>query len=102
MSGMEDLKKFSGRTNDVVNTLKSLKAFLSDNDDIKANHFLKTKSFCQDIDCMIADVMIQDRKYYDIWKDLESTKKDLKLAMEVIGETAIELKKQYDKEDSDE
>jgi len=96
MSNIEDLKEFSGRTNDVVNTLKSLKSFLSSQYDHKAENYIS------DIDCMIADVMVQDRKYYDMWKDLKSAKKDLRLAMEVIGETAIELKKQYDKEDSDE
>lgn len=96
MSNYEQPKEFSGRTNDIRNTLKEVKNyFLSHEIDPSDKHFI------QDIDFLIMDVMEQDRLYYILWSTHKDTETKLKAAKEIIGDLVVEMKLVDDEEDSE-
>ena len=94
MSNYEQLKEFSGRTNDMRNTLKEIQNyFILHELGASEEHFIK------DIEFLMEDVMRQDRLYYTLWKDTEI---ELKAAKEIIGALMVEMKLASDDEEDSE
>ena len=97
MSNYEQPKEFSGRTNDIRNTLKELKNyFISHEIDPSDKHFI------QDIEFLMIDTMEQDRLYYTLLRTHRDTVTELKAAKEIIGSLMVEMKLEFDDEEDSE
>lgn len=90
-------REFSGRTNDMCNTLKEIKNyFLLHEIDSSDVHFI------QDIEFLMEDVIKQNRLYYTLWSTHKDTETELKAAKEIIGELMVEMELAFDDEEDSE
>lgn len=97
MSNYEQLKEFSGRTNDMRNTLKEIQNyFILHELGASEEHFIK------DIEFLMEDVIKQNRLYYTLWSTHKDTETELKAAKEIIGELMVETKLASDDEEDSE
>lgn len=90
-------REFSGRTNDMRNTLKEVQNyFILHKIDPSDEHFIR------DIEFLMEDVMKQDRLYYTLWSTHKDTETELKAAKEIIGELMVQMKLEFDDKEGSE